>query len=228
MCDVWREGNMGREDEEVKVGPKIIAISDTHNLHSYIQIPECDILIHAGDATGRGSMEEIMPFLNWLSKQPAKYKVFIPGNHDWGFEKNPDFYRHECQERGITLLIDEIVDLEGLKIYGSPITPFFCNWAFNRFPGPEIQKHWDLIPKGIDILVTHGPPRGFLDQTVFGEQCGSEELLYKILENRPKVHIFGHMHDCHGLKTFDGIKFYNVTICDERYKAVHKPTEIDL
>lgn len=207
---------------------KIYAISDTHNLHSYIKIPECDILIHAGDATGRGSMEEIMPFLNWLSKQPAKYKILVPGNHDWGFEKQPDFYKHECSERGITLLNDEMVEIEGLKIWGSPIQPFFYDWAFNRWPGPEIQKHWDMIPKGLDILITHGPPYGFLDQNMLGQSCGCDQLLYKILEVRPKAHIFGHIHDNNGLKSFDGIKFYNVAICDERYKAIYKPMEIDL
>lgn len=206
---------------------KIYALSDTHNLHEKVEIPECDIIIHAGDATGRGSMEEIMPFLNWFSKQKSKYKIMVPGNHDWGFEKQEDFYRHACQERGITLLIDELIDLEGLKIYGSPIQPYFCNWAFNRFPGPEIQAHWDKI-QPCDILVTHGPPYGFLDENMLGGRCGCDQLLNKILEIRPKAHIFGHIHDNNGLKSFDGIKFYNVAICDEMYKASYKPMEIDL
>jgi len=206
---------------------KIFGISDTHNRHKELVIPECDILIHAGDATGRGHSGEIIPFLNWLSKQPAKYKVFVPGNHDWGFEKQESLYRHECQERGITLLIDELVELDGLKIYGSPITPYFCNWAFNRWPGEEIQKHWDKI-QPCDILVTHGPPKGFLDTNMLDQRCGCDQLLYKILEIRPKVHIFGHMHDCYGLKSFDGIKFYNVANCNEQYKLVRPPMEIDL
>lgn len=207
---------------------KIIGISDTHNLHNQIEVPECDILIHAGDATGRGHMNELMPFLNWFSKQPAKYKVMVPGNHDWGFEKQPDFYKLQCSERGISLLMDEMVELDGIKIWGSPIQPFFCDWAFNRWPGDDIQKHWDLIPPGMDILVTHGPPKGFLDENMLGQQCGCDQLLYKILEVRPKVHIFGHIHDNNGLKTFDNIKFYNVAICDEMYRAAYKPMEIDL
>lgn len=207
---------------------RILAISDTHNLHDKIIVPECDILIHAGDATGHGSLEEILPFLNWYSKQLAKYKVFIPGNHDWGFEKQPDLYRNECSERGISLLIDEMVDLDGLKIWGSPIQPYFCNWAFNRMPGAEIQKHWDMIPKSMDILVTHGPPMGFLDENMLGQRCGCDQLLYKILEMRPKAHIFGHIHENYGLKSYDGIKFYNVASCDERYKLTYQPMVIDL
>lgn len=205
---------------------KIIAISDTHNLHDKLVIPECDILIHSGDATGRGHMEEIIPFLNWLSKQPAKYKVFVPGNHDWGFEKQPELYRNECSERGITLLMDEMAELDGIKIWGSPVQPFFCAWAFNRHRGEDIKKHWDLIPKGIDILVTHGPPYGFLDENMLGQRCGCEDLLYKILEVRPKAHVFGHLHDGYGQKSFDGIKFYNAASCDERYNCVNAPLEI--
>lgn len=207
--------------------PRIIALSDTHNLHGQVEIPECDILIHAGDATNRGSAEELLSFLNWFGLQKAKYKVFIPGNHDWGFEKNEMFYRLKCEDRGISLLNDELVDLDGLKIYGSPIQPYFCNWAFNRWPGAEIQKHWDKI-QPCDILVTHGPPLGFLDENMLGQQCGCDQLLSKILEIKPKAHIFGHIHDNNGLKSFNDIKFYNVAICDEMYRAFYKPMVIDL
>lgn len=206
---------------------KLYALSDTHNLHEQIQVPKCDILIHAGDATGRGHLSEIIPFLNWLAKQDCKYKVLVPGNHDWGFEKQPELYRNECSERGISLLMDEMVDLDGLKIWGSPIQPYFCNWAFNRMPGTEIQKHWDMI-QPCDILVTHGPPKGFLDENMLGQQCGCDQLLYKILEIRPRAHIFGHIHENNGLKSYDGIKFYNVACCDERYRIAYQPMEIDL
>lgn len=208
--------------------PKILGISDSHNLHEKIELIPCDIIIHAGDATNRGSDKELMSFLNWFSKYPSKYKIFVPGNHDFGVEREPALYKDECEERGITLLNDELVELDGLKIYGSGITPYFCNWAFNRMPGSEIQKHWDLIPKGLDILITHGPPKGFLDQNMLGEQCGCDQLLYKILEVKPRVHIFGHIHDNHNLKSFDGIKFYNVANCDERYILRYPPMEIDL
>ena len=206
----------------------IYAFSDTHNNHEKVKAPKCDILIHAGDATNRGSPQELYSFLNWFSKQDAKYKVLVPGNHDWGFEKNPEQYKYDCAERGITLLNDEMAELDGLKIWGSPIQPFFCNWAFNRWPGPDIQKHWDLIPKGMDIVVTHGPPKGFLDENLLGQQCGCDQLLYRILEVQPKAHIFGHIHENNGVKEFNGIKFYNVACCDERYSLEYQPMEIIL
>lgn len=206
---------------------KIYAFSDTHNLHDKIIVPECDVLIHAGDSTGLGSMQEIIPFLDWYSKQSARYKVLISGNHDWGFEKQPDFYRLACSERGITLLNDELVEIEGLKIYGSPIQPYFCNWAFNRFPGEDIQKHWDRIQK-CDVLVTHGPPYGILDETPRGDWAGCRQLLNKILELKIPVHIFGHIHDNNGVKEFMGTKFYNVACCDEKYVCSYQPMEIML
>lgn len=206
----------------------IYALSDTHNLHNKVEVPECDILIHAGDATGRGSMEELIPFLNWYSKQKAKYKVLIPGNHDWGFEKMPDFYKHECQERGISLLMDEMVELDGIKIYGSGITPYFCNWAFNRMPGPEIQTHWDKIPSGMDIIITHGPAYQILDMNMLSQNCGCDQLLSKLLEVKPKAHICGHLHENYGVKEFMGIKFHNVALCNEAYRIAEKPMEIIL
>lgn len=208
--------------------PRIIALSDTHNLHNKVEVPECDIIIHAGDATGRGSMEELIPFLNWFSKLKSKYKVLVPGNHDWGFQHQQDFYKIQCQERGITLLIDDMADLDGLKIYGSPITPYFCNWAFNRFPGPEIQAHWDKIPSGMDIIVTHGPAYQILDMNMLNQNCGCDQLLSKLLEVKPKAHICGHLHENYGVKEFMGIKFHNVALCNEAYRIAEKPMEIIL
>src|SRR5580692_1459848 len=96
--------------------PRIIALSDTHNNHQKIEVPECDILIHAGDATTRGSPEEIMAFLDWFGSQKSKYKVYVPGNHDKDIEKNPEFYKEKAQGRAISLLIDELIDLDGIKV----------------------------------------------------------------------------------------------------------------
>lgn len=213
---------MGRENQ------KIIAISDTHNRHKSIIIPKCDILIHAGDATNRGEHNELAPFLNWFSEIDCKYKVFVPGNHDFYCERMPEKTRMMCEDRGITLLNDSGVELDGLKIWGSPIQPWFHSWAFNRSRGSDIRQHWSLIPSGLDILITHGPPYQILDETPMGEAAGCEDLLYTILEKHPKVHIFGHIHDGYGQKEFDGIKFYNVASCSESYQPVNPPVEIIL
>src|SRR5271166_122323 len=205
---------------------KIFALSDTHNNHYDIQeIPECDLLIHAGDVSTRGSPEELLSFLDWFGKQKAKYKVMIPGNHDWGFERDSELWKRKAMDRGISLLIDELIEVEGLKIYGSPITPYFCNWAFNRWPGAEIQAHWDKI-QPCDILITHGPPYQILDENRLMQNCGCNQLLSKILEIKPKVHIFGHIHENYAQKEFMDVKFYNVALCSDRNKLLEKPMEI--
>jgi Icc-related predicted phosphoesterase len=207
---------------------KIFALSDTHNNHYDIEeIPECDLLIHAGDVSTRGSPEELLSFLDWFGKQKAKYKVMIPGNHDWGFEKDPELWKRKAADRGISLLIEELIEVDGLKIYGTPITPYFCNWAFNRWPGPEIQAHWDKI-QPCDILITHGPPYQILDENGLMQNCGCNQLLDKILEIKPKVHIFGHIHENFAMKEFMGIKFYNVAMCSNRNALLEKPMEIIL
>lgn len=189
---------------------RIIALSDTHNQHKKITVPECDLIIHAGDATNRGEHNELAPFLNWFSQQKSKYKVYVPGNHDFYAERNPEKTRLMCEDRGITLLIDEGVALEEITLWGSPYTQYFGDWAFQAYPGEGMLKHWTLMPPKIDILVTHSPPYQILDRGMLNENIGCYYLFYKILEIKPKVHIFGHSHDSHGSHIFDGIHFYNV------------------
>ena len=205
---------------------KIYGISDTHGKHEELIIPKCDLLLHAGDACNRGTLSELIYFLDWYSKQPSKYKIYVPGNHDRFCEQDPEEALRHCEDRGITLLNDRGVEIEGLKIYGSAVQPFFCNWAFNRMPGAEIQYHWDLIPKDLDILITHGPPYQILDKNMLDQACGCQQLLYKILEMKPKNHIFGHIHDNNGVQEFMGIHFYNVACCGESYKIDYPAMEI--
>jgi len=202
--------------------PKIIAMSDTHNRHKDIVMPECDIIIHAGDATNGGEHNELAPFLNWLSQQKSKYKVYVPGNHDAYVQRMPEKSRRMCEDRGITLLIDEGVELDGLKLWGSPYTPFFGNWSFQYYPGEGALTHWSKIPNNLDILITHGPAYQMLDVGMLGENAGCYYLFYKILETKPKAHICGHIHDGYGQKLFDGIKFYNVACGGNE----NPPTEI--
>jgi 3',5'-cyclic AMP phosphodiesterase CpdA len=72
---------------------RIVCISDTHNFHEQIRIPDGDILIHAGDATNRGTVEEIVFFNQWFCRLPHRHKIFVAGNHDWLFETNPDWLK---------------------------------------------------------------------------------------------------------------------------------------
>lgn len=208
--------------------PVIYSISDTHNRHKQLVIPPCDILIHVGDATNRGNHNEIQPFLNWLQEQDAKYKIYIPGNHDFVASWQQSLVKQMCKDRGIIFLVDDGVTLMGVNIWGSPYTPTFGDWAFMRDRGAEIRDHWNLIPTGLHILATHGPPYGILDQTMLGAAVGCYDLLQRVMEVKPKVHLFGHIHENNGMKEILGVKFYNVAICDDYNRVIEKPTLVEL
>ena len=143
--------------------PRIICLSDTHNCNEQIIVPDGDILIHAGDATIRGTQQEVEEFLAWFSGLPHQHKIFVAGNHDWLYETNNRFARLLTASFNIKYLQDSSTEIEGFKIYGSPWTPQFYDWAFMYRRGAPAKACWDLIPDGIDILITHGPPHGVLD-----------------------------------------------------------------
>jgi predicted phosphodiesterase len=224
---------------------KIVALSDTHNKHNKITVPDCDVLIHSGDESGMGRESEIRNFAKWLSKQPAKNILWTPGNHSVDFERSlPNslkWFKEECPQ-GVGLINEEIV-IDGVKFWASPETPFFYNWAFNRartpdmvpYHGPWIKETWDKIPDDVNILVTHGPPYGILDELVYvdgtpkGEFVGCQELSKRISQLKDlDLHIFGHIH-IHGgcQKHIDGVSYYNASVCDEQYMATNPITVID-
>jgi Icc-related predicted phosphoesterase len=209
---------------------KIVIISDTHNKFNKITIPECDLLISCGDYSFRGTASEVKNFHKWLNKQPAKYKISIQGNHERGVEKNFDLSKQIAEENcpGVYFIDEGLIEIEGLKIWCSAITPEFCNWAWNRQRGEEIKKHWDRIPNGVDIIATHGPVKNILDECPDGFRAGCEELLKRVLEVRPKYHFCGHIHMSYGVKHFDGITFVNASICDEMYLPINEPVVIEL
>jgi Icc-related predicted phosphoesterase len=200
-------------------GLEIHAISDTHNKHKQFTLPGGDILIHAGDATSMGRPEEIQRFLDWYAQQDYSHLILVPGNHDWGFEKDWLMYKQMCEDRKIHLLFDSGVEVEGIKVWGSPVQPWFYDWAFNRHRGADIKRHWDEIPVDTEILVTHGPPYGILDHTPRMENVGCKDLLARIYETKIKLHIFGHIHYAAGYRYIDGRTFVNAAALSESYTA---------
>jgi predicted phosphodiesterase len=154
---------------------RIVCLSDTHDMHSQIEVPDGDLLLHAGDATMRGTLEQIEAFDWWLAARPHRHKVVIAGNHDWGFQRTPAKARSLI--RHARYLEDDEVTIGGLRIWGSPWQPWFHDWAFNLQRGTEIAAKWALIPDGIDVLITHGPPFGILDRTDNHEDVGCVDLL---------------------------------------------------
>jgi Icc-related predicted phosphoesterase len=211
---------------------KLVCISDTHTRHALIQdLPEGDVLIHSGDSCNRGSAEDLDFFLSWFSSQPHKEKILIAGNHDWIFERHPDQARRMVEDHDVIYLCDESTIIDGVKFYGSPVQPEFCNWAFNRRRGAELKKYWDKIPKDTDVLITHGPPAGILDETeMTREPVGCGDLLVAVKRVKPKVHIFGHIHSAHGVKKIGKTTFINASQLDDHYRLVdeYKPIVFEL
>jgi Icc-related predicted phosphoesterase len=205
---------------------KIVAFSDTHNLHRKTQIPEGDVLIHAGDFTDRGTLEEVQDFLKFFSSLPHPHKILVAGNHDFYFENFPE--ETEKMVNGFTYLLDEEVVIDGVKFYGTPWQPRFQNWAFNLDRGAEIKAKWDLIPADVDLLVTHGAPYGIRDQTFDGEKIGCKDLYDAVKRIKPPYHLFGHVHEGYGQSVIGETTFVNLSICDMHYQAVNIPTIINL
>lgn len=218
---------------------EITFISDTHWLiaedHQRRELtdllPGGPILVHSGDVSGRGSEREIRLFLEWFSSLPYTHKILIAGNHDFFFEvASPEEISKLLAEfPGITYLNDSGATIEGFKFWGSPITPYFHNWAFNRFHS-EIQAHWDLIPNDIDVLITHGPPHGILDKVRYDNlTVGCPKLAVKVKEIKPQVHVFGHIHEAKGIHEEDGITYINASVVDFRYELYgEKPYKLNI
>lgn len=204
---------------------RLVCLADTHNKHHDIAIPEGDILIHAGDCTDGGTRNETENFLEWFSSQPHKYKILVPGNHDFYFEKAEQIKK---VPENIILLIDKGVEIEGIQFWGSPVTPGIQNWAFNREHGNEIKKHWDLIPKNTDVLITHAPPYGILDETDAGIKLGCKDLAQILEIVEPKYHLFGHIHHAAGSTKRSSTRYFNLSILDERLRIMHSPIVLDL
>jgi Icc-related predicted phosphoesterase len=209
---------------------RLVLLSDTHMQHDALKLPACDVLIHAGDFTRHGSREDVEAFLRWFSRQEAREKVLVAGNHDMLYEEAPDLARALTREAGIHYLCDEEARIAGLRIWGSPITPRFGDWAFNRDRGPDIAAHWKLIPEGLDVLITHGPPYGLGDKTWYGASAGCEDLLARVRQVQPRLHVFGHIHESHGESSLPGLstRFFNAASCRPMPFGLRPPIVVEL
>ena len=224
---------------------KLTFISDTHNKHKLLtgDLPGGDILIHSGDISSMGYKHEIESFLTWFDKiDNYDTKVFIAGNHDWGFQTKPDQCRGLLTGyKTVDYLEDEELVLyldgpngdkpeENIRIYGTPWQPEFYNWAFNLPKnGPGLQSKWNMIPENTDILITHGPAYGFLDDVEGrrGQHLGCELLAERIKEIKPKIHLCGHIHTGQG-HYFDGhTHYFNASVLNERYIYTQSPWNVD-
>jgi len=216
---------------------RLTFISDTHTKHEKLNgfLTGGDILICAGDISSRGYTNELEGFFKWYDNiDNYDHKIFIAGNHDFGFQDNPDKIKGLLTGyKTIDYLQDEYMGIQDgdeseLKIWGSPWQPEFHNWAFNLPRGEKIKEKWDLIPNDVDILITHGPAFGKLDYVPYdGINVGCEELLKKIEEVKPKIHVSGHIHSGRGVVFSEGTLYVNASVLNDRYEFRNKPITID-
>lgn len=217
----------------------ILLISDTHEKHEWLNtwlkdpeyVKDVDMIIHAGDSANSKvpglNFNPQMDFIHWYSELDIKYKIYVPGNHNTSERM---FQEHHYSDNGIIRLIHQSVEIEGLKIFGSPYTPTFgIDWAYN-INRSKIYEYWQEIPEDTDIVVTHGPPLGIGDLTGGEklEQVGDRSLLKRMLVIKPKLHVFGHLHDepdiiNHGLRRVKDIDFVNASVVDLYHKPINKP-----
>ena len=223
---------------------KCVAISDTHNQHDQLKLPDGDVLIHAGDFSRKGNYEEFENFIKWFDSQPHKHKIFIAGNHDVCLQAmigNEKQFMSALKKTGrikgenLHYLRDSSVEIEGKVFYGAPWQPFFCDWAFQCQRGKEMAEKWALIPDKVDVLITHGPPYGHGDLappyfSPMHRNAGCFELLKRVIEIQPRAHIFGHIHCGRGTTQSDETTttFFNVSTCNEQYKPDNPPQIITI
>lgn len=231
---------------------RFVCISDTHGKieGSKLHMPPGDVLLHAGDFTQKGHMNEIQKFNSYLGALPYKVKVVIAGNHDLTFDDSiteaslrtfgvqKSTVESYLSERGLKsvkqmltsaiYLEDSLVTVCGIKIYGAPWQPVFCDWGFNLNRGEDILKKWQTIPADLDILMTHGPPVGHGDLTGGNNNVGCVELLNTVQKRvKPKFHVFGHIHEGYGVTSDGYTTFINASICTRRYLPTNAPIVFD-
>jgi Icc-related predicted phosphoesterase len=221
---------------------RVYAISDQHG-HLNLDIPRCDLLIHAGDICpdrcgpfradrhpeqqGGWFVDTWMP---WRMRQPADVVFATWGNHDYcGHLQN----RQHSDFAGRTrLTVDGVVELNGLKIWCSPWSNPFMQWAFMK-PPADLAEIYSRIPPDTDIIVSHQPPYGYGDQLTArshgltkSDRLGSMELLGTLDRIKPKAVVCGHFHSGRGAYSRGNTAIYNVAVVDEQYQLIHGPTEI--
>ncbi len=206
----------------------ITCISDTHQNHKVgADLPGGDILVHAGDICTSGYyIAEVKVFLDWFSKLPYKYKIFIAGNHDRVFQDSPLLMQQLLFDYPeIIYLQDSSITIEGIKFYGSPWQPEFFDWAFNLPRGKLLADKWNQIPEDTNVLITHGPPMNQLDYVLrAGMFKGCLDLQQRIHKlNNLRLHVFGHIHQGYGRSDDDRVVYINASCLSEGYVYTNKP-----
>ncbi len=237
---------------------RITHISDTHNKHNQLngKLPGGDLLIHSGDVSSLGRQTEIERFIKWFNKvDNYTNKIFIAGNHDLTFDRELLFrnklayfdgaswtdpvadrkpkWLEELLQTGLNsnvfYLENSFVELDGIKIWGSPVTPSFgYGWAFNEDRGYDINQVWNKIPKDSDIVITHGPIYGYCDRTNnTNTNVGCADLYHTLNELDAHLHFSGHIHEGYGYKKTKWGYAFNGCSCNLNYEVYNPPISFD-
>jgi predicted phosphohydrolase len=205
----------------------LILLSDTHDLHTEVQVPPGDILIIAGDWTKFcHSLRAIESFSRWLGELPHRHKLLTFGNHEFWFEADE---RRRYLLPDATVLLNEGVEIDGLRIWGSPVTPLYGG-AFGLSSPKDRVRHWARIPRDTHVLVTHGPPHGILDRPPGQEEHQGDPELLEAIKGLPelRLHVFGHVHGANGMVERNGVTFANVALMGVDGVLEHEPVSLGL
>jgi len=211
---------------------RVCCISDTHTQHLNIPkgIPQCDLLIHAGDITYDGNLEKLARFNDWGAALPLpkERKICVAGNHDRSLEKDPEVATEQLSNW--TYLKDSGTEVLGLRVWGSPYSCTFYpeHWVFNVNRGEDAKQQWSKIPDGIDILVAHGPPYGYGDRVSRNLHVGCLDLSAQLKVVRPRLTVCGHIHEAYGVYAAPWGTVVNASVLTEGYKPKRMPVLIDL
>lgn len=222
----YRLSPMEKNSAQKKLGIRLVCMSDLHNIDPFYKVPDGDVLIVAGDICGVGNESELKEFDDFLALQPHSLKVVVAGNHDWPFALSTPDEAKKLLKNAI-YLEDSGIEVFGLTFWGSPWQPWFFDWAFNLPRGEKLADVWSKIPSDTDILITHSPPYGILD-VADGYHVGCEQLSKALEYIKPKLHVFGHIHQGYGSLERDGTIYVNASLRDESYRLVNPPIVVDL
>eukprot|EP01089_Gocevia_fonbrunei_P021474 TRINITY_DN8361_c0_g1_i3.p1 TRINITY_DN8361_c0_g1~~TRINITY_DN8361_c0_g1_i3.p1 ORF type:complete len:257 (+),score=19.35 TRINITY_DN8361_c0_g1_i3:280-1050(+) len=245
---VWLATNRLCYQKKPENATRLVCLSDTHTKHWGIShIPDGDVLIHSGDFTMCGREDEVLDFVDFMKQLPHKHKIVIAGNHDtvmytgW-YQQH--YWRYPHGSTGPNLLnatelkqklIDNFIYLEdsevtinNIRFYGTPWTPAYHDWAF-MLNSEQIENMWKLIPTGVDVLITHGPPFGCHLGKAGDVDVGDKSLADHITNRiKPSVNIFGHIHVSYGSSCVKGINYVNAALVTKHYKPANKPIVVDV
>ena len=196
-------------------------------------MPAGDVFVHCGDwCKDFGSAEEMKEFADWVESLPYDVKIVIAGNHDFPAQDNDARCKANFNSRGIFYLKDSGVKIKDRLFWGSPWQPEFGGLAFNLPRGGRLWDKWRRIPLQTEVLITHGPPFGILDNARWpgdllgqDESVGCKQLLRRVNQVRPLVHAFGHIHVSAGVVEVNGTTFINASTVKRHVSMGTKPTQ---